>query len=97
MIYYEHIKNYKVYKHENLLEDFLKQTYNTERVNLSISKGLETEIHGLIKFPDTNSYGFRITIYMETTFENLKFKIDKFILEGFTKYREDYYDIRKFN
>ena len=28
MIYYEQIKNYNVYKHEDLLADFLKQTYN---------------------------------------------------------------------
>lgn len=34
MIYYEQIKNYNVYKHEDLLADFLKQTYNINRVNL---------------------------------------------------------------
>lgn len=34
MIYYKQIKNYNVYKHEDLLTDFLKQTYNINRVNL---------------------------------------------------------------
>lgn len=97
MIYYEQIKNYNVYKHEDLLADFLKQTYNINRVNLTIVKELEIEIHGLIKFQDTDFYGFRLTVYKETTFESLKLKIDKFILDGFTKYREDYYDIREFN
>lgn len=87
-------KNYNVYKHEDLLADFLKQTYNINRVNLTIVKELEIEIHGLIKFQDTNSYGFRLTVCSETTFESLKLKIDKFILDGFTKYREDYYDFR---
>ena len=97
MIYYEQIKNYNVYKHEDLLADFLKQTYNINRVNLTIVKELEIEIHGLIKFQDTDFYGFRLTVYKETTFESLKLKIDKFILDEFTKYREDYYDIREFN
>ena len=44
MIYYEQIKNYNVYKHEDLLADFLKQTYNINRVNLTIVKELEIEI-----------------------------------------------------
>ena len=65
----------------------MKQTYNTKRVELKIKENLEIEIHGLVKFVDTNFFGFRITIFMETTFEDLKNKIDRFIISAFKRYQ----------